>query len=52
MLSKYLDIRMNLKKLDERAAESQKVLKKVQDEVQKTMEAQAETVNRNVSYIR
>ncbi|MFH1785781.1 MAG: proteasome assembly chaperone family protein [Candidatus Micrarchaeota archaeon] len=52
MLSKYLDIKLNLKKLDERAAESQKVLKKVQDEVQKTMEAQNEALNRNVTYIR
>jgi proteasome assembly chaperone (PAC2) family protein len=52
MLSKYLDLKVNLKKLDERAAESQKVLKKVQDEVQKTMEAQNEALNRNVTYIR
>lgn len=52
MICKYLDIKLNLKKLDERAAESQKVLKKVQDEVQKTMEAQSEVMNRNVSYIR
>lgn len=52
MICKYFDIKLNLKKLDERAAESQKVLKKVQDEVQKTMEAQSEVMNRNVSYIR
>jgi len=52
MLSKYLDLKVNLKKLNERAEESQKVLKKVQDEVQKTSEAQNEVMNRNVSYIR
>lgn len=52
MLSKYLDLKVNLKKLNERAAESQKVLKKVQEEVQKTMESQSDTSNRNVSYIR
>ncbi|VVC04736.1 PAC2 family protein [Candidatus Bilamarchaeum dharawalense] len=52
MLSKYLDIKVNLKKLNERAEESQKVLKKVQDEVQKTMEAQNEAMSRNVTYIR
>lgn len=52
LLSKYLGIPINIKKLDERAKESQKILKKVQEEVQKTMEAQAETTARNVSYIR
>lgn len=52
MLSKYLDIKIDFKRLDERAKESQKVLKQVQDEVQKTMEAQFEAASKNVSYIR
>ena len=52
MLSKYLELKVNIHRLDEKAAESQKVLKQVQDEVQKTMEAQFEQANRNVSYIR
>jgi hypothetical protein len=52
LLSKYLDLKIDLKRLNEKAQESQKVLKKVQDEVQKTMEAQFEAQNRNVSYIR
>lgn len=52
LLSKYLDLKIDLKRLNEKAQESQKVLKKVQEEVQKTMEAQFEAQNRNVSYIR
>jgi uncharacterized protein len=52
MLSKYLDLKVDLKRLNEKAQESQKVLKQVQDEVQKTMEAQFEQSNKNVSYIR
>jgi uncharacterized protein (TIGR00162 family) len=52
LLSKYLDLKVDLKRLNEKAQESQKVLKQVQDEVQKTMEAQFEQANRNVSYIR
>lgn len=50
ILSKYLGIPVNIKKLDERAKENQKILKKVQEEVEKTMEAQNES--RNVTYIR
>jgi len=52
LLSKYLDIRVDIKRLNKQAQESQKILKKVQDEVQKTMEAQFEAANRNVTYIR
>jgi|WetSurMetagenome_2_1015567.scaffolds.fasta_scaffold46586_2 uncharacterized protein len=52
MLSKYLDLKVDLKRLNEKAQESQKVLKQVQDEVQKTMEAQFEQSSKNVSYIR
>ncbi|MBI5047176.1 proteasome assembly chaperone family protein, partial [Candidatus Micrarchaeota archaeon] len=52
LLSKYLEIKIDIKRLDERAQESQKVLKKVQEEVQKTMEAQFEASSKNVSYIR
>lgn len=52
MLSKYLGIKVDLKRLDEKAQESQKVLKQVQEEVQKTMEAQFEQASKNVSYIR
>ncbi len=52
MLSKYLDLKVDLKRLNEKAQESQKVLKQVQDEVEKTMESQFEQSNKNVSYIR
>jgi len=52
MLSKYLDVKINLKRLDEKAKESQKLLKQVQEEVQKTMEQQFEQATRDVTYIR
>ncbi|MFN7991216.1 MAG: proteasome assembly chaperone family protein [Candidatus Micrarchaeia archaeon] len=52
LLSKYLEMKIDLKRLDEKAQESQKVLKKVQEEVQSTMEAQFEASSKNVSYIR
>ncbi len=52
LLSKYLDIKVDLKRLNEKAQESQKALKKVQEEVQKSMEAQFEASNKNISYIR
>ncbi|MFH0737864.1 MAG: proteasome assembly chaperone family protein [Candidatus Micrarchaeota archaeon] len=52
MLSKYLDMKIDLKRLDEKAKESQKMLKQVQAEVQKTMEQQFDQSSRNVSYIR
>lgn len=52
MLSKYLGMRIDLKRLDQRARESQKVLKQVQQEVQKTMEAQFEQAAKSPSYIR
>ncbi|MEW6036179.1 MAG: proteasome assembly chaperone family protein [Candidatus Micrarchaeota archaeon] len=51
-LSKYLDLKIDLKRLDEKARESQKVLKQVQEEVQKTMEQQFEQASKSVSYIR
>jgi len=52
MLSRYLDMKIDLKRLDEKAKESQKMLKQVQAEVQKTMEQQFDQSSRNVSYIR
>jgi len=52
LLSKYLGVPVNLKRLNERAKESQKILKKVQEEVQNAMEQQEEAASRNVSYIR
>jgi len=52
ILSKYLSIRISLKKIDKRAKESQEILKKVQEEVQKTMEAQFEESSKPTSYIR
>jgi len=45
LLSKYLGFKLDLKRLDAQAEESQKVLKKVQEEVQKSMEAQFESTS-------
>ncbi|MBI5227422.1 proteasome assembly chaperone family protein [Candidatus Micrarchaeota archaeon] len=50
-LSKYLEIPINLKKLDERVEESQKVIKKVETDIQKSM-SEFESGNTHVSYIR
>lgn len=52
ILSKYLGIKINLKKLEQRAKESQKILQKVQEEIKKTMEAQFEQETKSISYIR
>ncbi|MBI5046444.1 proteasome assembly chaperone family protein [Candidatus Micrarchaeota archaeon] len=52
LLSKYLDVQINLKRLDEKAKESEKVIKKVEDDIKKNMIAQFEDTNKNVSYIR
>ncbi len=52
MLAKYLELKIDVKRLDEKAQESQKVLRQVQEEVQKTMEAQFEQASKSVSYIR
>ena len=51
LLSKYLSLKVDLKRLDAQAEESQEALKKVQEEVQKSMEAQFDTT-KSVSYIR
>jgi uncharacterized protein (TIGR00162 family) len=50
-LSKYLGIKINLKRLIKRTKESQKILQQVQEEVQKSMESQFEAAKK-VSYIR
>jgi len=53
LLSKYADIPINIKRLDQKAAESQKVLKKVQEDIKRSMENQFETTTSAVSsYIR
>ncbi len=50
-LSKYLEIPINLKKLDQRVEESQKIIKKVESDIQKSM-TEFESSNASVSYIR
>ncbi len=53
LLSKYLDFQINLKRLDERASESEKVIKKVEEDIQRNMEQQSGASSHSVtSYIR
>jgi uncharacterized protein (TIGR00162 family) len=52
LLSKYLEVPINLKRLDQKAAESQKVLKKIQEDIKKNMESQFESSSAVSSYIR
>lgn len=52
-ISSYFKIKINLKKLDERAKESEKILKKMEEEIQKNMpEAGPGPAEINTSYIR
>ncbi len=50
VISTYLAIPISLKRIDERARESEKVLKKIEDEIKKSMEV--ELGKQSVSYIR
>jgi uncharacterized protein (TIGR00162 family) len=52
LLSDYFEIKIDLKRLDQRAKESEKMLKKIEDEIQKSMQAPYETPPQGVSYIR
>ncbi len=52
ILSKYLGIPVSIRRLDERAKETEEMLRKVQDEVQKTMEQEAAAATTKISYIR
>jgi len=52
LLSKYLDIPINLKRLDQKAADSQKMLKKIQEDIKKNMESQFDSASAVSSYIR
>lgn len=51
MLSAYLEIKISLKRIDERAKKSEKMLKKIESEIKKSMETGMETSG-SVSYIR
>lgn len=50
MLSAYLGIKISLKRIDERAKKSEKMLKKIESEIKKSMETMPEVSS--VSYIR
>jgi len=51
LLSEYFEVKIDLKRLDQRAKESEKMLKKIEDEIQKSMIAPYESP-KGVSYIR
>ena len=51
LLSAYLDVKISLKRIDERAKKSEKILKKIEDEIKKSVETSFETA-KSVSYIR
>lgn len=51
-LSKYLGLKLNINELEKRAKESEKVLKKMEEEIQKTVIPQYEPGKHGVSYIR
>lgn len=52
LLSTYLDIPMDTKKLEEKAKESEKILRKIEDEIQKNIVVPYEPAKKPVSYIR
>ncbi|NYZ77458.1 proteasome assembly chaperone family protein [Candidatus Micrarchaeota archaeon] len=51
LLAVYLGISVNLKRIDERAKKSEKIMKKIEDEIKKSMETEYGS-SRTVSYIR
>ena len=52
LLSHYLGISIDIKKLEQKAKESEKILKKIEEEIQKNVITPYEPTKRNVSYIR
>lgn len=52
LLARYLGFTIELKKLEQKAVESEKVLKKIEGEISRSMAAQFEASNKQVSYIR
>lgn len=51
LLSSYLGVKISLKRIDERAKKSEKMLKKIEEEIRKSMETTFET-KKSISYIR
>lgn len=52
LLSQFIGFSIDIKKLGLKAAESEKVLKKIEGEIARSMAAQFESSNKNISYIR
>lgn len=52
LLAKYFDIKISLKRIDERAKKSEKIIKKLEDEIKKNLETAFGQQGQTVSYIR
>ena len=52
LLSKYFDVKISLKRIDERAKKSEKIIKKLEDEIKKNLETAFGQQGQTVSYIR
>jgi uncharacterized protein (TIGR00162 family) len=52
LLSEYFSVKIDLKRLDQRAKESEKMLKKIEEEIQKSMSVPPYESPKGVSYIR
>ncbi|MFH2106380.1 MAG: proteasome assembly chaperone family protein [Candidatus Micrarchaeota archaeon] len=52
LLSEYFDFQLNLSKLDKKAKESEKILRKVEEEIEKNSVLPYQSTDRSTSYIR
>jgi len=52
LLSRYFDLTISLKRIDERAKKSEKIIKKLEDEIKKNLETAFGQQGQTVSYIR
>lgn len=52
LLAKYFDLKISLKRIDERAKKSEKIIKKLEDEIKKNLETAFGQQGQTVSYIR
>ncbi len=52
LLAKYFDLKISLKRIDERAKKSEKIIKKLEDEIKKNIETAFGQQGQTVSYIR
>jgi hypothetical protein len=52
LLSDYFDFQINISKLDKKAKESEKILRKVEEEIEKNSVLPYQSTDRSTSYIR